>query len=61
MVLLGYEDKLDEDINTTPTPTPSPAPLGPITRVHARQLNHQVSSFLLLRLKNRFGRTQWYN
>jgi hypothetical protein len=59
MVLLGYEDKLDEDINTTPTP--SLAPLGPITRVHAHQLNHQVSSFLLLRLKNQFGRTQWYN
>jgi hypothetical protein len=34
----------DEDINTTPTP--SPAPLSPITRARARQLNHQVSSFL---------------
>jgi hypothetical protein len=40
------EGKDDEDINTTPTPTPSPAPLGPITRARARQLNHQVSSFL---------------
>jgi hypothetical protein len=29
----------DEDINTTPTP-------GPITHARARQLNHQVSSFL---------------
>jgi hypothetical protein len=46
IVLLGCEDKLDEDINTTPTPTPSPTPLGPITRVRARELNHQVSSFL---------------
>jgi hypothetical protein len=38
----------DEDINTTPTPTPAPAPapLGPITRARARELNHQVSSFL---------------
>jgi hypothetical protein len=36
----------DEDINTTPTPTPLPAPLCPITRARARQLNHQVSSFL---------------
>jgi hypothetical protein len=40
------EGEDDEDINTTPTPTPSPAPLGPITRACARQLNHQVSSFL---------------
>jgi hypothetical protein len=43
----------DEDINTndtsTPQATPSAAtspPLGPITRARARQLNHQVSSFL---------------
>ena len=40
----------DEDISTiytsTPTPTPSPRPLGPLTRARARQLNHQVSSFL---------------
>jgi hypothetical protein len=35
---------VDEDINTTPTP--SLAPLGPLTRAHARQLNHQVSLFL---------------
>jgi hypothetical protein len=34
----------DEDINTTSTP--SLAPLGPITHARARQLNHQVSSFL---------------
>jgi hypothetical protein len=38
------EGEDDEDVNTTPTP--SPAPLGPITRARARQLNHQVSSFL---------------
>jgi hypothetical protein len=46
MELLGDMGHVDEDINTTPTPTPSPAPLGPITRARARQLNHQVSSFL---------------
>ena len=45
--------KGDEDINTndTSTPPPTPAattspPLGPITRARARQLNHQVISFL---------------
>ena len=36
------EGEDDEDINTNDTSTPTPAPLGPI----ARQLNHQVSSFL---------------
>jgi hypothetical protein len=47
------EGEDDEDINTndtsTPQATPSAAtspPLGPITRARARQLNHQVSSFL---------------
>jgi len=41
----------DEDINTrytstrTPTPT-SPTPLGSISHARARQLHHQVSSFL---------------
>ena len=55
---LGEEDELesrmtqmqegedDEDINTNDTSTPTPAPLGPITHARARQLNHQVSSFL---------------
>ena len=37
---------IDEDINTNDTSTPAPPPLGPITRARARQLNHQVSSFL---------------
>ena len=53
---LGEEDELesrttqmqergdDEDINTIDTSLPTP--LGPITRAHARQLKHQVSSFL---------------
>ena len=43
----------DEDINTNDTSTPPPTPAvvtspppGPITRARARQLNHQVSSFL---------------
>jgi len=36
----------DEDINTNDTSTPALPPLGPITRARARQLNHQVSSFL---------------
>ena len=47
------EGEDDEDINTNDTPTaaPTPAletspPLGPNTRARARQLNHQVSSFL---------------
>ena len=40
------EGEDDEDINTNDTSTPTPAPLGPITRARARQLNHQVSSFL---------------
>ena len=55
---LGEEDELesrmtqmqegedDEDIYTNDTSTPMPPPLGPITRAHARQINHQVSSFL---------------
>ena len=55
---LGEEDELesrmtqmqegedDEDINTNDTSTPAPPPLVPITRARARQLNHQVSSFL---------------
>ena len=45
--------KGDEDINTNDTSTPPPTPaaatsptLGPITRARARQLNHQVNSFL---------------
>ena len=37
---------IDEDINTNDTSTPAPPQLGPITRARARQLNHQVSSFL---------------
>ena len=37
----------DEDINTNDTSTPALPPLGPITRARARQLNHQVSSFLI--------------
>ena len=36
----------DEDINTIDTSLPTPTPLGPITRARARQLKHQVSSFL---------------
>ena len=37
----------DQDINTSDTSIPTlPIPLGPITRTHACQLNHQVSSFL---------------
>ena len=40
------EGEDDEDINTNDTSTPTPAPLGPITHARARQLNHQVSSFL---------------
>ena len=37
----------DEDINTNDTSTPTKVPVfGPITRTHARQLNHQVSSLL---------------
>ena len=36
-----------EDINTNDTSTPTQVPVsGPITRVRARQLNHQVSSLL---------------
>ena len=41
------EGEDDEDINTNDTSTPAPPPLGPITRARARQLNHQVSSFLI--------------
>jgi hypothetical protein len=45
------EGEDDEDIatNNTSTPTPvstSTTPLGPITRVRARRLTHQVSSLL---------------
>ena len=40
------EGEDDDDINTIVTSTPTPPPLGPITRARARQLNHQVSSFL---------------
>jgi hypothetical protein len=45
------EGEDDENITTndTSTPTPasaSPTPLSPITRTHARRLNHQVSSLL---------------
>ena len=40
------EGEDDEDINTSDTSTPTPPPLGPITRARARQLNHQLSSFL---------------
>ena len=40
------EGEDDEDINTIDTSTPAPPPLGPITRARARQLNHQVSSFV---------------
>ncbi|WVZ57192.1 hypothetical protein U9M48_007605 [Paspalum notatum var. saurae] len=36
----------DEDINTIDTSMAAPPPLGPMTRARARQLNHQVSSFL---------------
>jgi hypothetical protein len=36
----------DEDINTNDISTPTSSPLGPITRARARQLHHQVSSFL---------------
>jgi hypothetical protein len=41
----------DEDITTNDISTPTlastlPTPLGPITRARARQLTHQVSSFL---------------
>jgi hypothetical protein len=36
----------DEAINSIDTPTPTPTTLGPMTRARARQLNHQVSSFL---------------
>jgi hypothetical protein len=37
---------VDEDINSIDAPTPTPTTLGPMTRARARQLNHQVSSFL---------------
>ena len=47
------EGEDDKDINTNDTPTAAPRPtletsppLGPNTRARARQLNHQVSSFL---------------
>ena len=41
------EGEDDEDINTNDTSTPTQVPVsGPITRVRARQLNHQVSSLL---------------
>jgi hypothetical protein len=36
----------DEDINTSATIIPSVDILGPITRLRAQQLNHQVNSFL---------------
>jgi hypothetical protein len=37
----------DEDFNTNDASTPTAVPLtGPLTRAHARKLNHQVSSFL---------------
>jgi hypothetical protein len=36
----------DEDINTSATISPSVEILGPITRLRAQQLNHQVNSFL---------------
>jgi hypothetical protein len=36
----------DEDINTSSTIIPSIEILGPITGSRARQLNHQVNSFL---------------
>jgi hypothetical protein len=36
-------DPSDEDIHTTDTSMPIQVPIsGPITRAHARQLNHQV-------------------
>jgi hypothetical protein len=35
----------DEDINTSATIIPSIEILGPITRLRAQQLNHQVNSF----------------
>jgi hypothetical protein len=37
---------LDEDINTSATIIPFIEIFGPITRSRARQLNHQVNSFL---------------
>jgi hypothetical protein len=40
------EGEDDEDINTIDTSMAAPPPLGPMTRARARQLNHQVSSFL---------------
>jgi hypothetical protein len=43
------EDYEDIATNDTSTPTPvssSTTPLGPITRAHAHQLTHQVSSLL---------------
>jgi hypothetical protein len=36
----------DEDINTLDTIIPSIEILGPITRLRAQQLNHQVNLFL---------------
>jgi hypothetical protein len=36
----------DEDINTSGTIIPSIEILGPITRLQAHQLNHEVNSFL---------------
>jgi hypothetical protein len=39
-------DNIDEDINNLATIIPSIDILGPITRSRARQLNHQVNSFL---------------
>src|SRR5438105_1623166 len=40
------EGEDDEDISLSDTRNPPVATQGPITRAQARQLNHQVSSFL---------------
>jgi hypothetical protein len=40
------EGEDDEDINTSATIISSVDILGPITRLRAQQLNHQVNSFL---------------
>jgi hypothetical protein len=40
------EGEDDEDINTSATIIPSVEILGPFTRSRAKQLNHQVNSFL---------------
>jgi hypothetical protein len=40
------EGEDDEDINTSATIIPSVEILGPVTRLRAQQLNHQVNSFL---------------